>query len=168
MKRTASAATLAATLALAPLTVAGTATAAPYYPNCDAAHAAGVSNIHVGEPGYRPALDKDHDGVACEEHEGSGSGGHGSSVSHPSTGSDEGSGTPNDSSTSPSGTSSSSSAAQVAVVPQGGAETGDGSTEGHPGWWVGGVLLAGLAALAGLATARRARVTSGRTSAPSA
>ena len=38
----------------------------PYYANCAAARAAGVAPIHLGEPGYRTALDGDKDGVACE------------------------------------------------------------------------------------------------------
>ncbi|GAB90124.1 hypothetical protein GORHZ_084_00520 [Gordonia rhizosphera NBRC 16068] len=37
-----------------------------YYANCSAARAAGVAPLHVGEPGYRPGLDGDNDGVACE------------------------------------------------------------------------------------------------------
>lgn len=37
-----------------------------YYPNCAAARAAGAAPIMRGEPGYRPGLDRDHDGVACE------------------------------------------------------------------------------------------------------
>jgi hypothetical protein len=37
-----------------------------YYKNCAAARAAGAAPIHVGEPGYRSALDADHDGIACE------------------------------------------------------------------------------------------------------
>ncbi|GAA3010944.1 excalibur calcium-binding domain-containing protein [Actinokineospora diospyrosa] len=37
-----------------------------YYKNCDAARAAGAAPIHVGEPGYRIALDRNKDGVACE------------------------------------------------------------------------------------------------------
>ena len=37
-----------------------------YYPNCDAARAAGAAPIHVGSPGYREPLDADLDGVACE------------------------------------------------------------------------------------------------------
>jgi endonuclease YncB( thermonuclease family) len=36
-----------------------------YYANCDAARAAGAAPLHRGEPGYRAALDGDHDGVAC-------------------------------------------------------------------------------------------------------
>ena len=43
-------------------------TAAPsvYYQGCDEARAAGAAPISQGEPGYRPELDRDHDGVACE------------------------------------------------------------------------------------------------------
>ena len=37
-----------------------------YYPNCDAARAAGAAPLYRGEPGYRPKLDRDGDGVACE------------------------------------------------------------------------------------------------------
>ena len=37
-----------------------------YYPNCSFARAAGAAPIHVGEPGYRPELDADNDGIACE------------------------------------------------------------------------------------------------------
>ena len=37
-----------------------------YYPNCAAARAAGAAPLHRGEPGYRPDLDGDSDGVACE------------------------------------------------------------------------------------------------------
>jgi Excalibur calcium-binding domain len=37
-----------------------------YYANCTAARAAGAAPILRGEPGYRPALDRDDDGVACE------------------------------------------------------------------------------------------------------
>lgn len=37
-----------------------------YYANCDAARAAGAAPLHKGEPGYRAALDRDNDGVACE------------------------------------------------------------------------------------------------------
>lgn len=55
--------------------------------------------------------------------------------------------------------------AQVTVVPEGGAPTGDGSTEGGTGWWIGGSLLAALAA-AGVAfrgrLARLASSSSGR------
>jgi len=37
-----------------------------YYSNCTEAREAGVAPLHVGDPGYRPALDRDKDGVACE------------------------------------------------------------------------------------------------------
>lgn len=39
---------------------------APYYPTCSSAHAAGVYSLRAGEPGYREALDRDRDGLACE------------------------------------------------------------------------------------------------------
>jgi hypothetical protein len=41
-----------------------------YYPRCADAEAAGVAPIHRGEPGYRPKLDADDDGVACEPYRG--------------------------------------------------------------------------------------------------
>jgi hypothetical protein len=37
-----------------------------YYQNCSEAKAAGAAPLYVGEPGYRSALDRDNDGVACE------------------------------------------------------------------------------------------------------
>lgn len=37
-----------------------------YYKNCTAARAAGAAPIYQGQPGYRAALDRDRDGVACE------------------------------------------------------------------------------------------------------
>ncbi len=37
-----------------------------YYANCAAARAAGAAPLYRGQPGYRPALDRDGDGVACE------------------------------------------------------------------------------------------------------
>lgn len=39
---------------------------AAYYPNCDAADAAGASPLYAGSPGYRPGLDRDKDGIACD------------------------------------------------------------------------------------------------------
>lgn len=45
---------------------APTAGASVYYPNCKAACADGVAPIYRGQPGYRPPLDRDGDGVACE------------------------------------------------------------------------------------------------------
>ncbi|WP_255795329.1 excalibur calcium-binding domain-containing protein [Mycobacteroides abscessus] len=38
----------------------------PPYGSCKEAHADGAYNIKKGEPGYRPKLDRDNDGVACE------------------------------------------------------------------------------------------------------
>lgn len=38
-----------------------------YYANCDEAKAAGAAPLYAGEPGYRPGLDRDGDGVACEK-----------------------------------------------------------------------------------------------------
>jgi hypothetical protein len=37
-----------------------------YYRNCAEACADGVAPIRRGQPGYRPGLDRDGDGVACE------------------------------------------------------------------------------------------------------
>ena len=38
-----------------------------YYANCDAARAAGAAPIYEGQPGYRTALDRDRDGIACDK-----------------------------------------------------------------------------------------------------
>ena len=40
--------------------------AAAYYANCAAARAAGTAPLYAGSAGYRPALDRDSDGIACE------------------------------------------------------------------------------------------------------
>ncbi|WP_314195118.1 DUF1524 domain-containing protein [uncultured Arthrobacter sp.] len=45
---------------------AAPAPAAAYYANCAAARAAGAAPLYAGSAGYRPALDRDSDGVACE------------------------------------------------------------------------------------------------------
>lgn len=37
-----------------------------YYANCDEARRDGAAPLYRGDPGYRPALDRDDDGVACE------------------------------------------------------------------------------------------------------
>ncbi|MBX6395079.1 MAG: thermonuclease family protein [Alicyclobacillaceae bacterium] len=37
-----------------------------YYRNCSEVRAAGKAPLHRGEPGYRPELDRDGDGIACE------------------------------------------------------------------------------------------------------
>jgi len=39
---------------------------AAHYGSCAAVRAAGVAPLRRGDPGYRPGLDRDHDGVACE------------------------------------------------------------------------------------------------------
>ncbi|WP_266783556.1 excalibur calcium-binding domain-containing protein [Streptomyces sp. NBC_01565] len=38
-----------------------------YFKNCDAAKAAGKAPIRRGQPGYRDALDRDKDGIACDK-----------------------------------------------------------------------------------------------------
>src|SRR5262245_28569086 len=35
-------------------------------PNCDTARSMGLAPARRGEPGYRPHLDADNDGIACE------------------------------------------------------------------------------------------------------
>ncbi len=37
-----------------------------HFSNCTEARAAGAAPLRRGEPGYRPAMDRDNDGVACE------------------------------------------------------------------------------------------------------
>ena len=37
-----------------------------YYSGCNEARAAGVAPLYIGEPGYRPQMDGDSDGIACE------------------------------------------------------------------------------------------------------
>lgn len=37
-----------------------------YYANCAAARAAGAAPLYAGAPGYRPEMDGDSDGIACE------------------------------------------------------------------------------------------------------
>jgi probable HAF family extracellular repeat protein len=43
-----------------------TPTRAVHYASCAKAHAAGVTPLHRGDPGYSTALDRDGDGTACE------------------------------------------------------------------------------------------------------
>ena len=38
-----------------------------FYANCDDAKAAGAAPMYKGDPGYRPELDRDKDGIACEK-----------------------------------------------------------------------------------------------------
>jgi micrococcal nuclease len=41
-------------------------TSSVYYDDCKAARVSGAAPLHAGHPGYRAALDRDGDGVACE------------------------------------------------------------------------------------------------------
>lgn len=41
-----------------------------YYSGCDDARAAGAAPLYRGEPGYRPEMDGDSDGIACELYRG--------------------------------------------------------------------------------------------------
>ncbi|MGJ0184045.1 excalibur calcium-binding domain-containing protein [Corynebacterium glyciniphilum] len=40
--------------------------ASAYYANCTAARAAGAAPVYRGQPGYASHLDRDNDGVGCE------------------------------------------------------------------------------------------------------
>jgi hypothetical protein len=40
---------------------------AVYYANCDDARAQGAAPVHAGQPGYRSELDRDSDGIGCED-----------------------------------------------------------------------------------------------------
>lgn len=46
--------------------IASSAPSGVYYRNCNAAWAAGAAPLYRGQPGYRPEMDGDGDGVACE------------------------------------------------------------------------------------------------------
>jgi hypothetical protein len=59
-------ATVGAALISGALLGAGAANADVYYKNCSEARAAGAAPIYQGQPGYRPGLDRDGDGIACE------------------------------------------------------------------------------------------------------
>ncbi|MGH1491851.1 MAG: DUF4214 domain-containing protein [Acidimicrobiales bacterium] len=50
----------------APVTTPEPEPASVYYANCDAARAAGAAPVRRGDPGYRAGLDRDDDGVGCE------------------------------------------------------------------------------------------------------
>jgi hypothetical protein len=41
-----------------------------YYPGCNEARAAGAAPIYRGQPNYRPGMDGDGDGIACEPYRG--------------------------------------------------------------------------------------------------
>ncbi len=57
--------------AIAALAIPGTVDAAPVpsagYENCTEAWNAGAAPLHRGDPGYAPRLDRDNDGIACEQ-----------------------------------------------------------------------------------------------------
>lgn len=46
--------------------IASPAPSGVYYRNCNAAWASGAAPLYRGQPGYRPEMDGDGDGVACE------------------------------------------------------------------------------------------------------
>lgn len=46
--------------------VARSAAAGPWFRNCAEARAAGAAPLYRGRPGYRPEMDGDGDGIACE------------------------------------------------------------------------------------------------------
>ena len=52
-----------------PAAVTSVPTSGPseFYASCEAARRAGAAPLHRGQPGYRKALDRDGDGVACED-----------------------------------------------------------------------------------------------------
>jgi hypothetical protein len=52
------------------LATAPSALADPPYRNCTEAHADGRYNIPSNDPAYRPQLDRDGDGLACEPYKG--------------------------------------------------------------------------------------------------
>jgi hypothetical protein len=58
-KRTSAASSKKPTTTTKPVVVAS-------YANCSEVRAAGAAPIHRGEPGYRPGLDRDGDGIACD------------------------------------------------------------------------------------------------------
>ncbi len=48
------------------LTRRSTPQSGDYWSGCNDARVAGVTPLYIGEPGYRPEMDGDSDGVACE------------------------------------------------------------------------------------------------------
>ncbi len=52
------------------IATAPSALADPPYRNCSEAHADGRYNIPSSDPAYRPQLDRDGDGLACEPYKG--------------------------------------------------------------------------------------------------
>jgi hypothetical protein len=89
MNRSFAACCAVSTAGAALIIVAGPAAAASsgtYYSNCSDAAAHGVYNIHRGQAGYRSALDRDSDGIACERASSSGSSSSSGSQATSSTG----------------------------------------------------------------------------------
>ncbi len=154
MKRTLSVAAVTAALMLAPLGVADAAPA--YFRNCTEAEAAGRTNIPANSPDYRPALDRDHDGFACDRDRGHATDGAGNSGNggHSGAGGSFDEGTSDEGNSDESGTASGADEDQVGIVPEGGAPTGDGSTESGLALWVGGGLLVAATGV-GVALRRR-------------
>lgn len=76
---------LITTAAIAGPAAAWASSPEPYYENCTAARAAGAEDIPRGGPGYRPALDRDNDGIACESGGGNGSTGDSTAPTTPTT-----------------------------------------------------------------------------------
>lgn len=54
----------------APMSLTTAASSDVYYRYCKDAQAAGAAPLYRGDPGYRPELDRDSDGVACEPYYG--------------------------------------------------------------------------------------------------
>lgn len=66
MKKSVSVLAVAAVVGLSAMTAAPANATTTAFPNCTAAAAAGAYNIPAGSPGYGPHLDRDKDGIACE------------------------------------------------------------------------------------------------------
>lgn len=49
-----------------PARSSGPAKSGTYFRNCNEARAAGAAPLRIGQPGYRPEMDGDKDGIACE------------------------------------------------------------------------------------------------------
>ncbi|WP_395402017.1 excalibur calcium-binding domain-containing protein [Arthrobacter sp. UC242_113] len=125
MKKSVSALAVAAVVGLSAMAAAPANAAPMAFPNCTAAAAAGAYNIPVGAPGYGSHLDRDNDGIACEN-------------------SAFGSGTTN---VAPAPAVGNQVPAQVAQMPVGGAETGVAQpvNNGTEFLAIGGLAVAALA-----------------------
>lgn len=66
MKKSTAVFSLAAVVGFTALSATPAMAVTPAFPNCDAAAAAGVYNIPAGAPGYGAHLDRDNDGIGCE------------------------------------------------------------------------------------------------------